>query len=94
MGAPKTMESAIAMVRPLARVPLPLTAVHILHADVAKMGYLRALELAPYWLLSRPIGLWFDRRGHQLVAADFARVLLLLVVPALYRGASDEPPCI
>ncbi len=82
-------ETASLLGTQVTRLALPLTAVLILHADAAQMGYLTALELAPYLLLSLPIGFWLDRRGHRrhkMVAADLARALLLLVVPALYLG--------
>lgn len=81
-------ETASLLGTQVTRLALPLTAVLILHADAAQMGYLAALELAPYLLLSLPIGLWLDRRGnrrHKMMAADLARVLLLLTLPVLYR---------
>ncbi len=66
---------------------LPLTAVLILHATAAQMGYLTALELVPYLILALPVGIWLDRKGHRLhkmMAADLGRTFLLLVIPVLY----------
>jgi MFS family permease len=54
------------------------------------MGYLTAVELLPYLLLSLPVGVWLDRRGQRrrrMVGADVARVLLLVAIPlSAHRG--------
>lgn len=66
---------------------LPLTAVLVLHAGAVRMGYLTALGLAPFLVLSLPVGVWLDRKGRRrqkMIAADLARVLLLASVPAFF----------
>lgn len=66
-------------------VAMPLVAVLVLHAGPAAMGLLVAAAWLPYLLLGIPVGAWVDRRRHKrrvMVAADAARALLLLTVPA------------
>ncbi len=62
---------------------LPLTAVTLLHATPAQMGLLGAATFAPFLLLTLPLGVWVDRtrRRPLLVAANFARAVLLALVP-------------
>ncbi len=40
---------------------LPLTAAVLLHASPTQMGWLTALEIAPFLLFSLPSGVWLDR---------------------------------
>lgn len=40
---------------------LPLTAAVLLHASPTQMGWLTAVELSPFVLLSLPAGVWLDR---------------------------------
>jgi MFS family permease len=68
-------------------VALPLTAVLVLHAGPAQMGYLGAAELAPYLLFSLFAGAWVDRRGRRrqtMIAADLGRAAALASVPIVY----------
>jgi MFS family permease len=66
---------------------LPLTAVLILHAHAAEMGFLTAAELAPHLLLSIGVGAWLDRRESRrrvMVAADLGRAAVLATIPLAY----------
>jgi MFS family permease len=68
-------------------VALPLTAVLVLDAGPAQMGYLGAAELSPYLLFSLFAGAWVDRRGHRrqtMIAADLGRAAVLASVPIAY----------
>jgi len=49
----------------IASVALPLTAVLVLHATAAQMGYLTALVWLPSLLFGLHAGAWVDRRGHR-----------------------------
>jgi MFS family permease len=40
---------------------LPLTAAVLLHATPTQMGWLTAVEIAPFVLFSLPVGVWLDR---------------------------------
>ncbi|MBX6351151.1 MAG: MFS transporter [Clostridia bacterium] len=55
-----------------------------LGAGAAEMGYLRALQMAPFLLLALFAGVWVDRvrKRPLLIAADVVRFLLLAAVPA------------
>ncbi|MEZ4870494.1 MAG: MFS transporter [Caldilineaceae bacterium] len=69
---------------------LPLTAVLVLAATPAQMGYLTAVGSLPGLLFSLLAGLWVDRqrRRRLLVLADLGRGLLLLSIPlAVWFGA-------
>ncbi|MEE4544348.1 MFS transporter [Streptomyces sp. V4-01] len=66
---------------------LPLTAVLVLHADAAQMGWLSMAGLLPALLLSLPAGAWADRRGRRrgvMIAADLGRAALMASVPVAY----------
>jgi MFS family permease len=66
---------------------LPLTAVLLLHASAAQMGYLGAAALMPHLLFSLPAGVWLERvaaRRRIMIGADFGRALLLASVPLAY----------
>jgi MFS family permease len=66
---------------------LPLTAVLVLHADAAQMGWLSMAGLLPALLFSLAAGAWADRRGHRRspqIAADLARAALMVSVPVGY----------
>jgi MFS family permease len=68
-------------------IALPLTAVLVLHADAAQMGFLTAAELVPNLLFSLHAGAWIDRRGRRrrtMIASDLGRAALLGVVPLAY----------
>lgn len=80
-------------------VALPILAVQQLHAGAAELGYLRALEAAPYLLLAVIVGHLVDwwRPLHLMITADAVRALLLggvvalaltgrLSLPALYAS--------
>jgi MFS family permease len=62
---------------------LPLTAVLVLDATPAQMGFLTAAEAIPSLLVGLFIGVWVDRyrRRPILIAADLGRAALLLVIP-------------
>ncbi len=68
-------------------IALPLTAVLVLDATPAEMGYLTAAALVPNLIFSLHAGAWVDRRGNQrqiMIAADIGRGLLLATVPIAY----------
>ena len=68
-------------------VALPLTAVLILHARAAQMGYLTAAITVPTLLFSLHFGAWVDRRGRRrqtMMAADIGRAFLLGSIPLAY----------
>src|SRR3954454_23513126 len=68
-------------------IALPLTAVVVLHADAAQMGYLGAAALVPNLLLSLHAGAFVDRRGRRrqtMIVADAGRAVLLATVPVAY----------
>src|ERR1700733_8404766 len=49
----------------ISSVALPLTAVLVLHAGAASMGYLTALQWLPSLLFALHAGAWVDRRGER-----------------------------
>ena len=68
-------------------IALPLTAVLVLDAGPAEMGYLVAAELAPALLFSLHAGAWIDRRGRRrrtMIATDLGRAALIATIPAAY----------
>ena len=68
-------------------IALPLTAVLILDAGPAQMGYLVAAELAPNLLFSLHAGAWIDRRGRRreaMIATDLGRAALIATIPIVY----------
>ena len=68
-------------------IALPLTAVLVLDANAAQMGYLVAAELAPNLLFSLHAGAWADRRGRKrqtMIATDLGRALLIGSIPVAY----------
>jgi MFS family permease len=68
-------------------IALPLTAVLVLDAGPAQMGYLVAAELAPALLFSLHAGAWVDRRGRRrqtMIATDLGRAALIATVPFAY----------
>lgn len=62
---------------------LPLTAVLVLNATPAQMGFLTAAEALPALLVGLFAGAWVDRyrRRPILIAADLGRAVLLLTIP-------------
>jgi len=79
---------------------LPLAAAVLLHATPTQMGWLTAMELAPFALFSLPAGVWLDRMrklpvyvsGEALVAFALASIpaawaLGVLGMPFLYGVA-------
>jgi MFS family permease len=71
----------------ISSVAMPLTAVLVLKASAAQMGYLTALMWLPSLLFGLHAGAWIDRRGHRratMIAADLGRFALLASVPVCY----------
>jgi MFS family permease len=63
---------------------LPWTAVLVLNASPAQMGYLAAAGLAPNLLVALHAGAWVDRRGSRrqiMIAADLGRAILVTTIP-------------
>jgi MFS family permease len=68
-------------------IALPLTAVLVLDASAADMGYLMAAALIPHLLFSLPAGAWLERakrRRALMIASDLARAVLLGSLPLAY----------
>jgi MFS family permease len=68
-------------------IALPLTAVLVLDANAAQMGYLTAAGLLPYLFFSLHAGAWVDRRGRRrqkMIGADVGRALVVASVPLAY----------
>jgi MFS family permease len=65
---------------------LPIVAVDLLHADSLGTGLLGAASTVAYLALGLQAGVWIDRASRRqfLIAADVARVVLLLAIPILY----------
>ncbi|HEU4946176.1 MAG TPA: MFS transporter [Kribbella sp.] len=58
---------------------LPVVAVLLLHADASGLALIRALEFAPFALLTLPVGLWLDRRAPRpaMLGANVVRALTI-----------------
>ncbi|WP_328400694.1 MFS transporter [Streptomyces sp. NBC_00390] len=68
-------------------IAVPLTAVLVLGAGAAEMGWLKTAELLPALLLNIPAGSWADRRPDRrriMIATDLARAALLVSLPVAY----------
>jgi MFS family permease len=68
-------------------IAVPLTAVLVLDANAAQMGYLIAAELAPNLFLALHAGAWVDRRGGRrraMIVTDLARGALIATIPLAY----------
>jgi len=68
-------------------IAIPLTAVLVLHASAADMGYLMALVWLPSLLFGLHAGAWIDRRGKRratMIGADLGRFALLASLPVCY----------
>ncbi len=65
---------------------LPLTAALLLHASPKEMGFLTALELLPFALLSLPSGVWLDRvrKLPVYVVGELTLAAALLTVPIAF----------
>ncbi|HEY1354224.1 MAG TPA: MFS transporter [Ktedonobacteraceae bacterium] len=61
----------------------PLTAILVLHASAAQMGFLQAAEFAPFLLIGLAVGVWVDRlpRRPVMIIADIGRFLLIGCIP-------------
>jgi predicted MFS family arabinose efflux permease len=68
----------------ITREGLPLTAVLVLGAQPAQMGFLAATGAASVLLFGLLAGVWADRMRRRpiLIAADLARAALLATIPA------------
>jgi MFS family permease len=68
-------------------IALPLTAVLVLDANAAEMGYLGAAALLPHLFFSLPAGVWLERvakRRQVMILADVGRAALLASIPLTY----------
>lgn len=73
---------------------LPLTAVLLLHASPTQMGWLIAMEIAPFVLLSLPCGVWLDRVRKlpvYVVGEALLAVMVLSVPVAWWAGWLGMP---
>ncbi|NGN70424.1 MFS transporter, partial [Streptomyces sp. A7024] len=71
----------------ISAIAMPATAVLLLDARAADMGWLTASVLLPSLLLSIPAGAWVDRRRSRrrvMLLADLGRFLLLCSIPVAY----------
>ncbi len=74
----------------ITELALPLVAVTTLHASANKVAWLTALIWTPN-LIAIVLGAWVDQRIHKrwlMVAADLARALVLLSLPATYLAGA------
>jgi MFS family permease len=74
----------------ITELALPLIAVTTLHASANKVAWLTALIWTPN-LIAIVLGAWVDQRIHKrrlMVAADLARALVLLSLPATYLAGA------
>jgi Na+/melibiose symporter-like transporter len=64
---------------------LPLIAILLLRANALEMGVLRAIQYAPFVLVSLIAGVWIDRvrRRMLLIGSDIGRAVLLGSVPVV-----------
>ncbi|HEY6354563.1 MAG TPA: MFS transporter, partial [Burkholderiaceae bacterium] len=62
---------------------LPLTAAVLLHATPTQMGFLTAMEIAPFVLFSLPSGVWLDRvrKLPVYIGGEVALALTVASVP-------------
>ncbi len=68
-------------------IALPLTAVLVLDASPAQVGYLSAAVTVPNLLLALHAGAFVDRRGQRrrtMILADLLRAALLFSIPVTY----------
>jgi MFS family permease len=65
---------------------LPLTAILVLHASAFEVAALATAATVPNLVLGIAAGIWLDRvqRRQVVIAADFARVVVLASVPLAY----------
>jgi MFS family permease len=71
----------------ISSVAVPLTAVLVLHAGAADMGYLTAAQWLPSLLFAMHAGAWVDRRGKRraaMIIADLGRAAALATIPVCY----------
>jgi MFS family permease len=71
----------------ISSVALPLTAVLVLRAGAAEMGFLTALTWLPSLLFALHAGAWLDRRGQRrkaMIIADLGRSAALATIPVCY----------
>ncbi len=61
----------------------PLTAILILKASAAEMGFIQAAQFAPFLIFGLVVGVWVDRQRRRpiMIVADIGRFLLLGFVP-------------
>jgi MFS family permease len=66
---------------------LPLTAIYAFKATDSQVGVLRFLQLVPYIGLALLFGVWVDRvrRRHVMLGANLVRMVLIGLVPLLYK---------
>jgi len=68
-------------------IAIPLTAVMVLKAGPAAMGYLTAVQWLPSLLFGLHAGAWVDRRGgrrHMMILADLGRAAALATIPVCW----------
>jgi len=65
------------------QLALPLIAVNMLRASAAEMGFLRAIQFAPFLLFGLVTGVWVDRlpRRPVLILSDVGRGVFLAAIP-------------
>lgn len=66
---------------------LPLTAIYAFNATDSQVGLLRFLQLVPFIGFSLLFGVWVDRvrRRHVMLGANVVRMVLIGLVPLLYK---------
>ncbi len=67
----------------ITQLALPLTAVNILNATPAQMGFLNAAQMLPFLLVALFAGAWIDRNRRRpiMLMADIGRGAFLALIP-------------
>ena len=65
---------------------VPLTAVLLLQATPTQMGLLTAMELAPFAILSLPVGVWLDRvrKLPVYITGEIVVAMVLVSIPSAW----------
>jgi MFS family permease len=67
----------------ITQLALPLTAVSVLNASPAQMGFLNAAQMLPFLLVALFAGAWIDRSRRRpiMLLADLGRAVILGLIP-------------
>ena len=70
----------------VSQLALPLVAIVVLDATAFEVAALGTVQFLPFIIFALPAGVWVDRMRRRpiLIAADTARAVLLVTIPAAY----------